>query len=817
MKKIFLLVIVALLTGMMSFAQENDQKINPYQGFDPYWYLNLNVGRNLMYGDFKSTPVSFNAIGKQTGFLGGGMVGYQFSPIWGLRGQVNGGTMKSRVDENPLYHFKSKTHFAGVYLEPTVDFTNMINYNSDRKFFLYGYAGLGMVKMYSELFNYTTATESIISKNGSRDFKDWTSVAVLPYGLGAKYKFDENWGINLEGGSIFGFNKADGDKLDGKVQGEHRDWIGNFTLGLNYDFTKGTDLKKMAENFCDRIRFVVTPNPLEIHGDVIEVTITGTVPANYMLKKAAIQITPELKYNGGSFLLNTITLKGEEVAGNGIAIPFKTGGTFTVKQTILYQPGMSASDLMVNSIIYKPATGSVDALATSQQIRSDNKFIDAVPCKIADGVIITPMWIKHDEFLLTATDKLVKENIVSKEAAIFFIFRVNKDVIDLKMPLNQRSKANLDDLFAFINQGWRIKNIEVNGYASPEGRAVVNEKLALNRAKAGREYIMDRFQKLGANKNATDFQKGLRGVEINSISHGGDWDGFIREVQASNLKDKNLILNICNTEPNSDKREQAIRKLKSTYKILVKEILPQLRRVNVKVNSYAPVLTDEQYFRAATTAPEKLKVEELLYSANLTKDKKVQLSIYQSTMKKYDGDWRAFNNAGVIELENGNLSQATSDFNTANNLSPNNSIVLNNLGAVEAEKGNVKVSLELFQKAQSLGANENYNANISLITRGNYPEAVTALSVTKCNHNLGLAQLLAGKTQDAIATLKCAPAASDTYYLLAVAGARTTDTSLLYDNLMKSVKMDASFKIKAAGDREFIRYFNTSEFQAIVK
>ena len=817
MKKVFLLVVFALLTGMASFAQDKVQNANAYKGFDPYWYLNLNIGRNLLYGDLKSTPVSFDAIGKQTGFLGGFYFGRQFSPLIGLRGLINGGTMKSRVDENPLYHFKSTTHFGGVYLEPTLDITNMINYNPDRRFFFYGFTGLGIVKMYSEVFNYTTATETIVSKNGSKEFKDWTTIAVVPYGLGAKYKFDENWGVNLEAGSIFAFNKADGDKLDGKVQGEHRDWIGNFTIGVNYDFTIPTNLKKMAENFCDRIKYEVTPNPLEMHGDYIEVTIKGTVPENYMAKKAAIQITPELKYIGGSFLLNPITLKGESVAGDGIAIPFKTGGTFTVKQTILYMPGMSASDLIVNSIIYKPTNGAVDLQATAVQIHANNKFIDAPYCKIADGVIITPMWIKHDEYLLTATDKLVKENIVSKDATIYFIFRVNKDRLDLRIPLNVKSKAGLDDLFTFINQGWKIRDIVVEGYASPEGRAVVNQKLSENRAIAGKNYIIDQFNKLGANKNATDFQKGLRGVTFKTVAHGADWDGFLAEVQASNMKSKNAIINIVNTQSDTEKRMPEVKKMKGVYRILVTDILPQLRRVNIKVNSYAPVKTDEQYLRGATTNPETLNTEELLYSANLTKDSKVQLSIYVVALKQNDHDWRAFNNAGAIELKNGNLSQATVYLNTANTLSPDNFIVLNNLGAVEAQKGHTKVSLELFQRAQSLGANETYNEGIPLIAKKDYSGAVTALNGKKCSHNLGLAQLLSGKTQEAIVTLKCAPEAADTYYLLAIAGARANDTALMYESLRKSIKMDVSFRIKAAGDREFIRYFNVPEFQTIVK
>jgi len=815
MKKIFLLVILAVLTGVSTFGQNNDQNSNIYKGFDPYWYLNLNIGRNLLYGDFKSTPVNLDAIGKQTGFLGGFYAGRQFSPFIGLRGMINGGTMKSRVNENAMYAFKAKTHFAGIYLEPTVDITNLINYNPDRKFFVYGFTGLGLVKMYSELFNYTTSTQTIVSKNGSTEFKDWTSSAVLPYGVGAKYKFDDHWGVNLEAASIYSFNKADGDKLDGKVQGEHRDWIGNFTIGLNYDFMSGTNLKKMAANY-NLIKYEVIPNPLAMRGDSIEVTIKVVVPEEYMAKKAAILVTPVLKYsNGGSYPLNSITFKGEDVNGPGIAIPYKTGGTYTFHQTIPYIEGMSASDLMANPIIYKPASGSVDLAATPQQIHENNKFIDIPSHKIADGVTITSTLIIHDEDLLTASDKFVKERYASKDALIYF--RINKYNLDWKFENNRKNATALTELNDFINKGWIIKNIDVDGYASPDGEESFNQGLSANRAVTGKQYVIDLFKKWAADKNATEFQRTLGGVMINTASHGEDWDGFMQAVQASDMKEKAAIINIINSQSDFDKRNYEIRNMSRAYNYLAKDILPQLRRVNIKVISYEPIKTDEQLLNASTSSPETLSVEELLYSATLTKNSKVQLAIYKSAMSQFKDDWRAYNNAAVIELMNGNTNQAGNYLNTANSLAPNNVIVLNNLGAVEARNGHINASLELFHKAKGLGANETYNEGIYLIKRGNYDDAVTVLSVKKCNHNLGLAQLLAGNSQAAIVTLKCAPASAETYYLLAIAAARTNDNPLLWENLTKAVNLNASLKIKAAGDREFIRYFNVPEFQTIVK
>ena len=811
MKKAYLLVVFALFIGLASFAQNKDQS-STYKGFDPYWYLNLNAGRTIIKGDLASTPLDFAKLGKQTGFFGGLFGGYQFTPLFGLRGVVTGGTAKGRVDQ-PGYKFSAKAHYFGYYVEPTLDLTQLIKYNEDRKFFVYAYTGLGFGNFYTDLTNNITGVTTKIYKTGNGPSK-WTTATSLPYGAGAKYKFDENWGVTLENTSYYAFKKSDGDKLDGKVIGSQRDWLNNTSIGINYDFIDATNLKKMVANY-DQIKYEVTPNPLEMHGDSVVVTIKGTVPEKYMAKKAAVLLTPELKFNGTSYPLNPITLKGEEVAGDGIAIPYKTGGTFTVKQTIPYVQGMSASDLTVSPIVYKPAGGAVDAKATALQVRANNKFIDVPTHKIADGVIITPLLIKHDEDLLAAADKLVKEKFASKEGVIYFL--VNKDKLDLKLPLNKKNTASLTDLNTFINQGWQIKNIEVDGYASPEGEESFNQGLSAKRAVTGKNYVVGLFKKWAADKNATEFQKNLGGVMINTASQGEDWNGFMQSVQASNMKDKNAIVNIVNSQSDVNKREQEIRNMTRVYSTLKTDILPALRRVNIKVNSYEPVKTDEQFLNAAINNPETLNVEELLYAASLTKDVNTQLAIYKSTLKQNEGDWRAFNNAGAIELKNGNVNQAAGYLNTANSLSPNNVIVLNNLGAVEAKKGNTKVALDLFKKAQGLGANEGYNAGIPQIAKAKYNDAVSALNVKKCNHNLGLAQLLAGNSQAAIVTLKCAPAAADTYYVLAIAAARTNDSALLYESLMKSIKMDASYKAKAAGDREFIRFFNVPEFQAIVK
>ena len=81
----------------------------------------------------------------------------------------------------------------------------------------------------------------------------------------------------------------------------------------------------------------------------------------------------------------------------------------------------------------------------------------------------------------------------------------------------------------------------------------------------------------------------VEGIEINGKGYGPDWNTFVELVQASDLKDKDAIINNIN---NSSNRERTIKEMCAIYPQLEKEILPQLRRAEVYVNEpYKEVVT----------------------------------------------------------------------------------------------------------------------------------------------------------------------------------------------------------------------------------
>ena len=49
----------------------------------------------------------------------------------------------------------------------------------------------------------------------------------------------------------------------------------------------------------DDVTYVVTPSPLEAHGDSVRVSITGTVPEKSINKNAIADVTPVLRWEGG--------------------------------------------------------------------------------------------------------------------------------------------------------------------------------------------------------------------------------------------------------------------------------------------------------------------------------------------------------------------------------------------------------------------------------------------------------------------------------------------------------------------------------------
>jgi len=552
-------------------------------------------------------------------------------------------------------------------------------------------------------------------------------------------------------------------------------------------------LNKMKKNY-GMVDYTVTPPVLEEHADSVDISITGKFPEKYFNKKAMADITPVIKWEGGEKAFKTVKVQGEAVQDNNTSIAYVSGGSFSYTDKIPYEDAMKMSKLEVR----------VDAYIATKP----DKKVGFDVKEIAGGVIATPLLVDMKGKVIIGADKFQRIIADTKQAEILY------NIQQAQVRGSELKKDEIKALVDYINEAKenerkQFTSVTVSSYASPDGAEDLNSKLADNRSKAADKYVQKQFRKV---EEATkeDFVS-------NNIT-AEDWDGFKQLVQASDIADKDLILKVLSMYSDSDTREKEIKNIAAVYIELAKDILPKLRRSKINVNVNLIGYSDEEITAIFNAKPDSLNVEELLYAATLTKDQAQKLNVYTKCTEIYPKEWRGFNNKGVILFETDKYDEAKQAFEAAKELDNTNAKVLNNLGAVELVKGNVAAAKELFTSAGSAGAELNYNTGIVAIKEADYAGAVSMFGDNN-SFNSALAKLLNGDNDGAV---KAADSGDDkdnamNFYLKAIAGARSSNTDLLFNNLRAAVEKDANLKAAAKTDMEFANYFEDTTFKSIVE
>ena len=525
--------------------------------------------------------------------------------------------------------------------------------------------------------------------------------------------------------------------------------------------------------------FTTNPEVLEAVGGKVPVTITGKFPEKYFKKNATVEVTPVLRWEGGEAKGQPATFQGEKVQGNDQTISYKTGGTYTMKASFDYVPEMAKSELYLDF-----------------KIKKGKKEYTIPSVKIADGVIATSelptVNSANAAYAPDAFQRIIKQ---AKETQIMFL---------IQQANLRASELKSDSLKAFHKQvvavagdtkNYKLNNIEISAYASPDGGVELNTTLAENRQNNTEKYMNQQLK------------KGKIETEVDAKYTAQDWDGFQELVSKSNIQDKDLILRVLSMYNDPEQRETEIKNISSVYKTLADEILPQLRRARLTANYDVIGRSDEEINAAFDTDAKVLSNDELLYAATLTNDNARKEAIYKKTVELYPNDYRAYNNLGMMAYANGDLATAENYFKQAASKSSNAAEVNTNLGLIELTKGNVANAETYLSK--STGANTANEALGNLyIKQGQYDRAVQAFGDTKTN-SAALAQILAKDYNKAKSTLS-AVKNPDAYtnYLMAIVGARTNNADLVKSSMDKVKQQDVALAAKAQNDREFAKYAN---------
>ena len=579
-----------------------------------------------------------------------------------------------------------------------------------------------------------------------------------------------------------------------------------------------------------KVTYTTTPNPLEMHGDSIKITVKGSIPAKTQAPKEVITLTPMMKWNGGEVALRPLLFQGEKVKeGKGIVVAKKKETTFSYSETVAYRPEMRVSEFTAKAVTTKK-----DKVKKEYQLP-----------KLADATVVTPLLAMSDEKPIMAKENMPRITPMSSDGDIHFL--ISQDNI-------RPTELKMDDMKALMGfiaesqtaikdekgkktigytKNYDIKGISISAYASPDGEQDKNANLAADRGKVVAKELNAFFKKNDLmylieaidtvqieNAKTGKFtqkttKKSLEESFYAFASTAEDWEGFKSKMEVSTVPDKEMILRILSTYPDLDKREAEIKNISKAYTEISDQILPSLRRAKITVNAEKKCKTDEVLIQMAASMPDSLTAEELMYTASITSDMATQTAIYSNCARIYANEWRAHNNLGCMYLMQNKINEAGASFDKANQTSANNPAVLNNLGIIAMKKGDMKAASEYY--GQSNAAEANYNMGRINILNGKYSAALSNYSDAN-SFNAALAKLLSGNNDGAMSAVE---ASSDTdsgmgNYLKAIISARKSDAAGVAQYLNAAIAKDASIKEIAKTDMEFVKLKENEALKSIL-
>ncbi|MFV0346825.1 MAG: tetratricopeptide repeat protein [Bacteroidales bacterium] len=549
-----------------------------------------------------------------------------------------------------------------------------------------------------------------------------------------------------------------------------------------------SSLTSMSEN-ADKINFQLDPQVLETKGGEVKFDLTANFPEKYFLKNASLEATPVLRYGDNETRLETISFQGDNVRGNAMTISFDKGASYNYDGEIDYDEAMRRSELYI------------DLTA-----RQKKKAIKIKPIKIADGVVATSTLLSVLPLSSFGDHGFERTTYEDHEADIHFLVNrynldSNKEMAseDVRLLKFYLSQANWDDK-------QDIEDIQVSGYASPEGKTSFNEKLSKSRKDESEEFMEDQLLRLR-----------IEGSDIRTKFTAEDWEGFKQYLETSDIEDKELILRVLSMYDDPEVREREMRNLAQTFDEVAEEVLPKLRRSKITTRIKKTGRSDEEIVQLANSDPSSLSEEELLYAATIGTDNDRKLLYYSTYIRMHPDDWEGYNNKGCALVKKGVYDEAKNNFEKALELKPSSAVVKNNLGAIALYQGDIDKAEGLLSDATGKGIKElDYNLGTLYLSKGDYSKAASYLKGTNSS-NEALVNIILERYSDAENAIKSSDESALNHYLMAIVGARVGNITTVCGELQKAINMDDTYRTMAKKDVEFIEFADSDSFRSIVK
>ena len=544
--------------------------------------------------------------------------------------------------------------------------------------------------------------------------------------------------------------------------------------------------KKMAKN-PDAIQVTCTPEVLVLNNGKIAADLSASIPADYFNKKAALQVTPVLFFEGGAVAGETILLQGEKIEANGLVVT--NGETMSLTRHIEfdYQPTMDACELKLLVEVkckggkckeFTLINANTGAILTAEQLEVVAKNDEAAyalksECgrKVAVGLNVLQKDIDFASAM--ATEQNNYKNVNTTVVTADLVYKINSSVLSKKATETAEVAALKESVEGYLNNDRAAQSVYVKGYASPDGPEKFNDKLSDKRSQSGLKAV----QKLLAET----------GLNIDAAAYGEDWDGFKAAVAASDIKDKDLILQVLGMYTSSAEREKEIKNLASVFGALKTDVLPQLRRAQIVNTIDVTGKTDAEMVALIKEGRvAELSLEELLHIAEV--EPSVAEVALKAAAETYN-DARAYNNLAIALAKQGDFDGALKALDKAAKAGSKSEELNDNYALVYLAMGETDKAATYAQ-----GANAEVQA-LAAAAKGEYAAASKNLE----GYNAAIVQVQEGNlaaAKNSIANDESAKAD----YLRAVIAAKEGNVEAAKAALQTAISKDASLAKKAAKD-----------------
>ena len=540
--------------------------------------------------------------------------------------------------------------------------------------------------------------------------------------------------------------------------------------------------KKMAKD-PSAIKVTATPEVLAYNNGKIAADIKAEIPADYFNKKATLKVTPAIAFEGGLVTGETLLLQGEKVLSNGLVVKKAESLSLNRHVEFAYQKGMERCELKLLVEVkckkgeFTLINANNGALPTKEEAAILAKGGDAAKAvkkefglTVAKGLNMLQKDLDYSEAMQAEANAY--KNIITKVVKADIVYKINSSVVAKKAVKTDDIAALKANVEANKANDRASQSVYVNGYASPDGPEKFNDKLSDKRSKSGLKAVEKLLKDSGLN--------------IDAAAYGEDWEGFQEAVAASNIEDKNLILQVLKMYSSSAEREKEIKNMSSVFKALKSDVLPKLRRAQIVNSADITGKTDAEMVALINEGKvAKLDLEELLHIAE-AEPAVAEAALVEAAKT---GDARALNNLAVVYAKKGNLDAALAQLDKAAKAGDKSAELNTNYALVYLAKGET-AKAETYAK----GADKEVQALVAA-AKGEYAAASKNLS----GYNAAVAHVQAGNYAAASKSL-AGDNSAKADYLRAVIAAKTGKVQEAKSQLKSAIAKDATLAEKAKND-----------------